>query len=323
MITTLVFRDTRFSQQNPPPDSLGALRAEAGVMLWVDLCDPTGEEIKQVLETTFQFHPLAIEDCVADTPFPKLEDYEEYLYLVMHSIHHTKESHFETTELDLFLGKNFLVTFHRKPIKAVTASHERLLRNQGTLVRGPDRVAHLLLDLLIDTYKPVLTELQAELDSIEADALRDLPPQQLFPRIVHMRKEFASLSRIVRPQRQIAAELSSGKTKLIRSVLIPYLRDLSEDLERVETQANAWSEQLILSFRVYLNKSSHEANAGIKVLTAIAALTIPVLTIGAWYGMNFKAFPELESNWGYPLALVVTFSGTFGMLWAMRKKKWL
>lgn len=323
MITTLLFRDAKLAQQNPPAESLSALRIEPGVMLWVDLCEPSDAEIRQILETTFQFHPLAIEDCVIDTPLPKLEDYDEYLYLVMHAIHHTKERHFETTELDLFLGKNFLVTFHRKPMKGVSGALDRLLRNQGSLVRGPDRIAHMLLDLLVEAYKPVLTELQGELDGIEADALLDVPPQMLFPRIVEMRKEFSALSRIVRPQRQIAAELSSGKTKMIRSVIIPYLRDLAEDLERVESQVNAWSEQLILSFRVYLNKSSHEANAGIKVLTAIAALTIPVLTIGAWYGMNFRFLPELENRWGYPLALIITFGGTFGMLWIMRRKKWL
>jgi magnesium transporter len=292
-------------------------------MLWVDLSEPTEDEIKLILEIVFQFHPLAIEDCVADTPFPKLEDYEDYLYMVLHAVDYTKTEHFSTTELDLFLGKNFLVTFHRKPLKPVQAALERYQRPQGNAVRGPDRFAYHLLDLMVEAYKPALVELQNELDELEADALRDIPRQQLFPRILAMRKEFSTLRQIARPQREIAAELASGKTKLIRPLIIPYIRDFAEDLQRIEVQAESWTEELMLAFRVYLNKSTHDANSGIKVLTGITALTIPVLAMGAWYGMNYKHMPELSRTWTYPLATLLMFGGTFLMLWVMRKKKWL
>ena len=127
----------------------------------------------------------------------------------------------------------------------------------------------------------------------------------------------------MRPQREIATELAQGKTKLIRPLIVPYLRDLAEELTRMETQANAWGDQLILSFRVYLNKSSHEANEGIRFLTAITALTIPVLMVGGWYGMNYEHMPELGSFFGYPLAALFTLSGTLVIFWAMRKRKWL
>ncbi len=323
MITTLLYRDTKFSALNPAPESLAAVKTELGAMLWVDLSEPTEDEIKLILEIVFQFHPLAIEDCVADTPFPKLEDYEDYLYMVLHAVDYTKTEHFSTTELDLFLGKNFLVTFHRKPLKPVQAALERYQRPQGNAVRGPDRFAYHLLDLMVEAYKPALVELQNELDELEADALRDIPRQQLFPRILAMRKEFSTLRQIARPQREIAAELASGKTKLIRPLIIPYIRDFAEDLQRIEVQAESWTEELMLAFRVYLNKSTHDANSGIKVLTGITALTIPVLAMGAWYGMNYKHMPELSRTWTYPLATLLMFGGTFLMLWVMRKKKWL
>ncbi|MBI5381971.1 MAG: magnesium transporter CorA family protein [Opitutae bacterium] len=322
-ITTLVYRESRFVAHNPPPESLATLRTEPGVMLWVDLSAPTEEEIKLVLETTFQFHPLAIEDCVADSPFPKLEDFDTYLYLVMHAVDYTKTAHFTTTELDLFLGKTFIVTFHRQPLKPVQAALERYLKSPGTPVRGPDRFAHGILDLMVEAYKPALDELQHELDALEADLLRTLPADQLFPRILALRKELSSLRQIVRPQREIVAELAQGKTKLIRSLMVPYLRDLVDDLLRIETQAGAWADQVILSFRVYLNKTSHEANEGIRLLTAITALTIPVLLVGAWYGMNYEHMPELPSVFGYPLAAFLTLGGTIAMLWVMKKKKWL
>jgi len=323
MITTLVYRDTRLAAQNPSPETLATLRHEPGIMLWVDLCAPTEEEIKLVLETTFAFHPLAIEDCVTDSPFPKLEDYEDYLYLVMHAVEDVQVPQFNTTEIDLFLGRNFLVSFHRKPLRPIQAAIDRCLRNPSTPVRGPDRFAHTLLDLMVEAYQPVLNELRRELEAIEEGVLRDMPASKLFPRVASLRKRFSALRQIVRPQREIASVLSSGANRLIRPVIVPYLRDLTEDLSRIEAQASAWADQLILSFRVYLNKSNHEANTGIRVITAITALTIPVTLVSSWWGMNFERMPELASRFGYVGAWALTLTGTVAILFYLRRRNWI
>jgi len=332
MITTLVYRDTKFSAHNPPLDTLAALRAESGVMLWVDLEAPTEEEIRQVLEVVFEFHPLAIEDCVADTPLPKLEDYGDYLYLVMHAVDYSQTkpfsvhpSHFSTTELDLFLGKNFLVTFHRQSLKPVQAALERFQRDPAKNVRGPDRFLHVILDLLVEAYQPALEQLRRNLERMEEGALRDIAAEELFPQVIALRKDLSRLRQIVRPQREIAAELAQGKGRFIRALIVPYLRDLTGELARIEAQAAAWSEQIVLSFRIYLNKSGYQANQGIRVLTGITAITLPAIIVGGWYGMNFDAMKELElsARYGYLTATALTIAGTLGMLLFMRRKRWL
>jgi magnesium transporter len=152
---------------------------------------------------------------------------------------------------------------------------------------------------------------------------RECRRTSFFPLVVSLRKKFSALRQIVRPQREIVGTLSDGKLKLIRSVMVPYLRDLTEDLARIEGQANAWAEQLILSFRVYLNRSSHEANEGIRVLTGITALTIPVLIFAGWFGMNFSNMHELEWKYGYAGAAALVLVSTIAMLRFMRKRKWL
>jgi magnesium transporter len=323
MISTLVYRDTRFSSVDPPPESLATLRQEPDVLLWVDLSDPSPDEVRLVLETTFGFHPLAIEDCVTETPFPKLEEYDDCLYLVMHAVDYTRTEHFTTTEIDLFITRNALVTYHRKPLRPIQAAIERYRRPGAPLVRGPDRFAHSILDLIVDAYKPALDELHRDLEAIEEGVLKDIAADELFPRVVALRKELSALRQIVRPQREIATGLAEGKTKLIRPVIVPYLRDLAEDLARIEGEANAWAEQLMLSFRVYLTKSSHEANSGIRFLTGITALTIPVLLVGGWFGMNFSPMYELEGKFGYAIAAGLVLAGTAGMLHFMRKRRWL
>ena len=323
MISTLVYRDHKLSAYNVPAETLPALRAEPGVLLWVDLSDPTPEETKFVLETVFAFHPLAIEDCVSDSPFPKLEPYEDYLYLVMHAVDYADEHAFQTTELDLFLGKDYLVTYHRQPLHSVNASVERLQKTANQLVRGPDRFAHTILDFMVEAYKPALDSLRREIESVEEGVLHTMPAEELFPKVVHLRKQLSQLRQIVRPQRQIALDLAQGRHRLIRSVILPYLRDLSEDLGRIEAQAGAWAEQLILSFRLYLNKSSHEANEGIRVLTAITALTFPALVVAGWWGMNFSTMHELHVKHGYPVAFALVLAGTYATYLFMRRRRWL
>ena len=322
-VSTLVFRDHKLTGHNQPVESLAALRQEAGVMLWVDLGEPTSAEVAAILETLFGFHPLTIEDCVSDSPFPKLEDYGDYLYLVAHAINYAPETHFTTAELDLFLGPNYLVTYHRLPLKPVQAVMDRHLRSPATMVRGPDRIAHSLLDSMVEGCKPALAALRTEVDGVEEGVLQNISAEELFPRVVALRKDLSRLRQLVRPQREVILELAHGKTKLIRPLLVPYLRDVGDDLVRLETQAASWADQLILSFRIYLNKSGYEANQGIKVITGITALTLPPLLVGGWFGMNFERMHELHVTYSYQVALSLTVISMLGMLLFMRKRRLL
>ena len=323
MITTLVYRDSRFVTANPTPDDLVQFRTQANVMLWVDLAAPTAEETKLVLERLFGFHPLAIEDCVIDSPFPKIEEFEDYVHLIMHAVDYSRVDKFTTTEVNLFIGRNFLVTFHDQALKPLQLALDRYLKSPATLVRGPDRFAHVILDLMVEAYKPATDELRHDLEQIESGVLSSIEAAELFPRVVALRKDLAAIRQIVRPQREIVTLLTQGKNRFIRPLILPYLRDLAEELTRIETQAGTWSEQLILIFRVYLNKSGHEANEGIRVLTGLTAITLPVILIGSWFGMNFQNMHELTWTHGYSIATVLTLIGTIGMLFFLRKKKWL
>lgn len=325
MITTLVYRDHRFHLHNPPVEQVAALRGQPGIMVWIDLSAPTPEETTAILDHLFALHPVVIEDCTTDSPFPKIDAFDDYLHIVMHAVDYSKTDKFSTTDLDLVLGKNFLVTFHRQPLRLVQQVLERYSRGgqAGTLVRGPDRFAHTLLDHLVDGYKPALDELRADLEAVEECVLGHTSPQELFPQVIALRKDLANLRQIVRPQRVVATDLAAGKPGFLRPAILPYLRDLAEDFSRIESQAAAWGDQLILGFRVYLNKSSHQANEGIKVLTGLTASTTPPLIIGGWFGMNFTHMPELLPPWTYPFVVMLTLVLTGGLLFYLRKRRWL
>ncbi len=305
MIQSFILSDGKVVGRDLEIEALRLVRGDKGLILWVNLDRPTPEETRAVLEGVFQFHPLAIEDCVAPSSLPKIEDYEDYLFLVMHAVDFNRADKFTTTELNLFLGRDFLVTFHPSPLRSVAAVVERCAKASGIVARGPDRLAHLLLDALVDNYKPVTDEFRAELDEMEADVLSGAPGD-LTARLLAVRSELATLRATVRPQREVAARLAYGESKLIRPVMLPYYRDLRDNLVRIEETAVTLADQLLISFDLHLSRSDFEANQGIKVLTALTAVSLPATIIGTWYGMNFAHMPELEHPLGYPGVVVVT-----------------
>jgi magnesium transporter len=160
MIQSFVFNDGKLVASNLDSDALRIWCAPIrGLLIWVDLFAPTAEETTSILEDVFSFHPLAIEDCLSVSRYPKIEDYEDYLFLVMHAVAFNKEEQFRTTELDFFIGKSFLVTHHSEPLSTVTSTIERIQKNPVAITRGMDRLAHFLLDTMVDAYQPVLNDL--------------------------------------------------------------------------------------------------------------------------------------------------------------------
>jgi magnesium transporter len=320
MIHSFIFSDGKLVGRDLELEALRLVLADKGLVLWVDLENPTDAEIKDILEGVFHFHPLAIEDCVTPSSLPKIEDYDDYLFMVTHAVDFSKTQKFATTELDLFLGKEFLVTFHRTPLKSVTTALDRVGKSTA---RGPDRLAHTLLDHLVDNYQPVMDELRAELEELEGTVLADNSSQQkLVNELLAVRGDFSRLRHIVRPQRDVIDRLARGDSKFIRTTLLPYYRDLRDNLARLEDTATSYHERLMMAFDIYLNKAAFEANEGIKFLTALTAVTLPAVLVGGWYGMNFDHMPELHSPHGYYLASAFTLLSTVIMAIYLKKKKW-
>jgi len=322
MIHSFVFSEGKTVGRDLEVEALRLVRADKGLMLWVDLDDPSEEEIKAILQGVFQFHPLEIEDCVTPSSLPKIEDYDDHLFVVTHAVDFTRTEKFNTTELDLFLGKDFLVTFHRMPLRSVQTALDRCAKAGGVVARGPDRLAHSVLDLLVDNYKPVIDELRGELEEIEELVLTKAD-ESLISKLMHVRSDINRLRQIVRPQRDVVSRLAHGDNRQVRAIMLPYFRDLRDELLRIDETASSYADQLLISFDLYLSKSDFQANEGIKALTALTAITLPATIIGTWYGMNFEHMPELRSPYGYPTALVATVLLTVAMWWWCKKRRWI
>src|SRR3989441_4752497 len=306
------------------------LLADTNLFLWVDLENPTSEEAHRVLESIFHFHPLSIEDCVAVSESPKVEEYTPkeddlfapYLFMVIHAVDYSrKDGVFATRELNFFLGKNFLVTYHEAPLKSIQFTSERCVKSTVHIARAPDRVAHTLLDSIVENYKPALDELSLEIAELEQQALQN-PGQKTLNKILQVKKEVVHLRQIIGPQREVLARFARGDFKLIRAHLVPYYRDVYDGLFHISELAQSYTDSLTGILQVYLNMSSNRTGEVVKLLTLITVITTPLMMIGTWYGMNFKGMPELEVRYGYEIATAVTMLATAATYWYFKKKKW-
>jgi magnesium transporter len=307
------------------------LLADTNLFLWVDLEASSVEEAKSILEGVFHFHPLSIEDCINESPSPKVETYEpkeddrfaNYLFMVIHAVDYSRKNGvFDTSELNFFLGKNFLVTFHSVPLRSVAQVEERCLKSTVHVARAPDRVAHALLDTLVDNYKPALEELSIEIAELEDEVLRKPEPETL-QRILAVKKEVLHLRQIIGPQREVLKRFALGEFKLIRAHLVPYYRNVYDSLFHIGDLSQGYMDSLTGILQIYLNLSANKTSEIVKILTIITIITTPLMIVGTWYGMNFENMPEVKWQHGYGFAFGLTLVTTALTLIYFRKKRWL
>src|SRR2546425_1879035 len=253
------------------------LLADTNLFLWVELENPRREEAHRGLERIFHFPPLSIEECVAVSESPKVEEYTPkegdrftpYLFMVIHAVDYSrKDGVFATSELNFFLGKNFLVTYHDVPLRSIQSAEEQCLKGTMHIARAPDRVAHTLLDGIVENYKPALDELSLEIADLESEVVQN-PTQQTLNKIVQTKKEVLQDRKIIGPQREVLARFAKGEFKLIRPHLVPYYRDVYDGLFHIGQLAQNYTDSLTGLLNVYLSMTSNQTGEVVKLLTLI------------------------------------------------------
>ncbi|MBL9175179.1 MAG: magnesium/cobalt transporter CorA [Verrucomicrobiales bacterium] len=307
------------------------LLADTNLFLWVDIEAATAEEARHILDGVFHFHTLSVEDCLGESPSPKVESYEPkeddkfspYLFMVIHAVDFNLQNGlFDTRELNFFLGKNFLVTYHPVPLRCIQETEDRCLRSTVHVARAPDRVAHALLDSLVDNYKPALEQLSLQIAELEDSVLRRPEPGTI-ETILRLKKEIIHLRQIIGPQREVMARFARGEFKLVRAHLVPYYRNVYDGLYHISELAQNYADSLSNILQIYLNISANQTSEVVKLLTLITVITTPLMIVGTWYGMNFESMPELKWRHGYLYAIVLTGITTVLTFLYFRRKRWL
>ncbi len=301
----------------------GMFTPDPKVLHWIDLDCPTPEEAR-ILEDPFHFHPLAIEDCLVDVNHPKVDDYESYVFLIVHAVGFDHQSgEFRTSELDMFLGPNYLVSHHEGPIAGVTSAAEQCARGLITsLPRGVDFLTYQILDQLFEQYVPNLDLLEDRIESVQGEVFEAKGPGVL-EQIFDLKRDVSQLRRICTPERELVHRLSRGEFAIIGAKATVYFRDIYDNLYRIVDASYQYHDMIQGLLDAYLSVVNNRLNETMKRLAAIGAVFAAVTVVAGIYGMNFEHMPELHWKYGYFLALGLMLSASAGLLWWFRRKEWI
>ncbi|TLS37069.1 magnesium/cobalt transporter CorA [Pseudalkalibacillus caeni] len=286
---------------------------------WVDFNQPTTEEIRYLADG-FQFHPLAIEDCIQTLQRPKLDYYEDHTFFVTHIVRE-QESELAREELNFFLGNNFVVSFHRHPAKEVNVVWERLLSQKNVEKWDTYYVFYQILDKVVDNYFPLLYKIEDKLDRIE-DNRKNESMNRLMNDLFDTRSLLLNLRHTVNPMRDLLYRMLNSHHLVGISEKREYFSDIYDHLLKLSEMVMSNREVTADIRDSYLSLNSHQTNNVMKVLTIITSIFAPLTFIAGIYGMNFENMPELTWKYGYFLSLgLMGIIGVAMYLW-FRRKGW-
>ncbi|WNS73554.1 magnesium/cobalt transporter CorA [Bacillus sp. DTU_2020_1000418_1_SI_GHA_SEK_038] len=258
---------------------------------WIDFESPTEEETN-LLKTHFNFHPLAIDDCLHLLQRPKLDYYEGYDFYVIHTLNqHT----LLPEEVDVFVGKNFIVTFHLTPSSEITIVRQKLLADDFHYKKGALHLFYQLMDKIVDEYFPAVYKIEDKLNEIELkDAKKDL-----MNNVFELRSQLLKLRRTIFPMRELLYRILNSERVIIPKDERMYFMDIYDHLLKLSEMIESNREMTKDIRDSYLSINSDRMNNIMKTLTVMSSIFIPLTFIASIYGMNFEYMPELTWKWGY------------------------
>ena len=295
--------------------------AEKQSLLWVDIEGPEDAEIEMLLEV-FELHPLTIEDCIMPSARPKVEDFERYLFVVLQGLRHTGHQGLKTVELDVCLGKNFLITIHSGPMKSINDTCSRVEKRSPIIQRGPDFLFHAIADTLIDNYLPVLEAVELRVDELEAKLLGEFSQEGL-RELFGVYNDLMMLRRTLAPHREVFSQINRGDVAFIKPANAVYFRDIYDHVLRMSDLVDSSREVATLLLEAHATVASNRLNEIMKTLTALATLALPLVIVTGVFGMNFGEHPELGPRWIYQVLSLGLLGMIPVMLFFFRRYRWL
>lgn len=278
-------------------DDVAELLSRGDTNLWFHFDAPTEEELR-FLQADLKIHHLTLEDVVNQNQRPKIESFEDYVYLAIHPLMHSKKWQIEPSELDLLLGRHWIVSVHYGALPGLIENdhtHERLANALG---RGADFLLYTLVDLVVDSYFPILDEIEDEIDSLEERLLAQAKSADM-NRLLAFKRSLVHVRRAVGPQREVLNQLTRHEFPFVRAEHLVYFRDVYDHLLRITEELDALRDILSSALEVHLASTSNQLNVTMKRLTAWGTIFVVITAIAGIYGMNFKFMPELEWRYGY------------------------
>ncbi|MCX6065392.1 MAG: magnesium/cobalt transporter CorA [Chloroflexi bacterium] len=328
MIRSLCFIPSQEPHTDLSIQEYAAALANPEALLWVDFEGEPDASSEPILTGIFNFHPLAVDDALQETHTPKVDDWGDYLYLVLSDMSFNAEGGLSLTtkELDIFLGKNFVVTHHDERIAAVEKAHSAFFRDKRYTSHGPDHLLYKLIDDLVADYMPIAEAIDDQIDRVEDEVLTKAAPDTL-ERIFTLKRILFSMRRIITPQREVLNKLARDDFDVVDPHDRVFFRDIYDHLVRLHDLTETMRDLVSGSLDTYLSVINNRMNDVMKTLTIITTLFMPISFLTGFFGMNFfepvAGLTSWTSRLTFGIVLTIFIGLPIGMLIWMKRRTWV
>jgi len=297
---------------------------DTSTVTWININGLHDTALIEKIGQAFNLHSLILEDIVNTGQRPRLEEYDDCLYIVLRMMFYQPQlGTVQSEQLTILLGKTYLLTFQEKPGDVFNPVRERIKKQKGRIRKvGTDYLAYALLDTIIDNYLVIIERLGDKIEDIEDDILKN-QDNTVLSKINSYKREMNYLSKTIRPAKEFILQLSKLDSDLIKDSTRPFFRDLldlaSQAVETIDTYRDMLSDYL----SIYNSQANNKLNEIMKFLTIFSAIFIPITFIVGVYGTNFDILPELHFKYAYFVMWAVMVIVVLGMLRFFKHKKWL
>jgi len=291
---------------------------------WINIDGLHQVDILEKLGSCYGIHPLVLEDILTDQR-PKVEDYEDYIFIVLKMLYYNEEKEdelFDADQVSLILGPNFVISFKKKELDVFNPLRDRLRTGKGRIRRlGTDNLAYSMMDAIVDHYFVIMEKLGERFEDLEDEVVANPDPSTL-PAIYNLKRDMLFLRKSVWPLREAVSKLQRIDSPLITDATKIYLRDVYDHTIQVIENLETFRDMSASLLETYLSSLSNRLNEVMKVLTIISTVFIPLTFIAGIYGMNFRYMPELETPWGYPAVMTVCILIGLTMILYFKRRGW-
>jgi magnesium transporter len=321
LINCVVYQDGR-KVAEIATDEIHEYLRRPKTFVWVALHDPAAPELEQ-MQKEFGLHPLAVEDAQRGHERPKIEEYGDSIFAVLHMIEPT-DGQFQVGEVAIFAGPNYVLSIRSRAQKGFQEVRARCEREPELLRQGSGYVLYALMDAVVDRYFPILDRLEDELDAIEQHIFApEGSPRANIEALYELKQRLMIMKHAVAPLLEGVSNLSGGRVPSMCAGMREYFRDVSDHLQRLNQASDSIRDTIATAISVNLAMITLQENETMKRLAAYAALVAVPTMIAGIYGMNFQHMPELSWRYGYELALLVMAALDGYLFYRLRKAKWL
>ncbi len=307
---------------------LPELLADSTNVIWVDFYVPTeAERIEAdwVLENIFKFHYLTVEDARETRNQPKVEGFPDYLFFIVHGVkNETNSANFVTKELDGYLGKNFVVTYHHEEFRSIDKVKRHISESSYSCQRGAAYLLHQILDELVDLYMPVVDDFDLSINELEDRIFRmKRASNKVLEDIMNLKRAVARLKRISSKQLEVLYKMAHGQFPLIEEKTQPFYRDVHDHLQRISDLAENYRDLVSGLLDVHFSVIANKTNEVMKVLAVFSAIMLPLSLIAGIYGMNMKLYGDIEDPKYFWEVMAMMGVIAIGLLIYFWRKGWI